>query len=92
MDQYTEHVLQNGISRRKFLSCTAAGDGMRALAKTAEKAGVQFFFNTPAKQLIQDSSGKVIGLIAQTRDGKFHKFMANKGVILAAVTIRTTRR
>ncbi|MFB2660403.1 FAD-dependent oxidoreductase [Shewanella mangrovisoli] len=61
-----------------------AGDGMRALAKTAEKAGVKFFFNTPANQLIQDESGKVIGVIAQNRDGKYHKFMAKKGVILAA--------
>ncbi|MCG9695649.1 FAD-binding protein [Shewanella sp. Isolate11] len=61
-----------------------AGDGMRALAKTAEKAGVKFFFNTPAQQLIQDETGKVIGVIAQNRDGKYHKFMAKKGVILSA--------
>ncbi|MCU8036080.1 MULTISPECIES: FAD-dependent oxidoreductase [unclassified Shewanella] len=60
------------------------GDAMRALAKTAEKAGVKFFFNTPAQQLIQDESGKVIGVIAQTRDGKYHKYMAKKGVILSS--------
>ncbi len=60
------------------------GDGIRALAKTAEKAGVKFFFNTPAQQLIQDESGKVIGVIAQTRDGKYHKYMAKKGVILSS--------
>ncbi|WP_108946036.1 FAD-dependent oxidoreductase [Shewanella halifaxensis] len=61
-----------------------AGDAMRDLAKTAEKAGVEFFFNTPANQLIQDSSGKVIGVIAQNRDGSYHKFMAKKGVIVSA--------
>ncbi|GIU20366.1 hypothetical protein TUM4644_09640 [Shewanella colwelliana] len=61
-----------------------AGDGMRALAKTAEKAGVEFFFNMPAQQLIQDESGKVIGVIAQSRDGKYHKYLANKGVILSS--------
>ncbi|ADN76320.1 fumarate reductase/succinate dehydrogenase flavoprotein domain protein [Ferrimonas balearica DSM 9799] len=61
-----------------------AGDGMRALAKTAEKAGVKFFFNTPAQQLIQDEEGRVIGVIAQDRDGRYHKFMANKGVILSS--------
>ncbi|MBY6106291.1 FAD-binding protein [Ferrimonas balearica] len=61
-----------------------AGDGMRALAKTAEKAGVKFFFNTPAQQLIQDEAGRVIGVIAQDRDGRYHKFMANKGVILSS--------
>ncbi|ABS07309.1 FAD-dependent oxidoreductase [Shewanella baltica] len=60
-----------------------AGDGMRDLAKTAEKAGVKFFFNMPAQQLIQDESGKVIGVIAQSRDGKYHKYMAKKGVILS---------
>lgn len=60
------------------------GDAIRALAKTAEKAGVKFFFNTPAQQLIQDESGKVIGVIAQTRDGKYHKYMAKKGVILSS--------
>lgn len=59
------------------------GDGMRALAKTAEKEGVQFFFNMPASQLVQDASGKVSGVIAKGRDGKYHKFMARKGVILA---------
>ncbi|QYK01371.1 FAD-dependent oxidoreductase [Shewanella psychrotolerans] len=61
-----------------------AGDAMRSLAKTAEKAGVKFFFNTPAQQLIQDETGKVIGVIAKNRDGKYHKFMAKKGVILSA--------
>lgn len=60
------------------------GDGMRALAKTAEKAGVKFFYNMPAQQLIQEKSGKVVGVIAQDRDGKYHKYMAKKGVILSA--------
>ena len=60
-----------------------AGDGMRALGKTAEKAGVKFFFNMPASQLVQDKSGEVIGVIARGRDGKYRKFMAKKGVILA---------
>ena len=59
------------------------GDGMRALAKTAEKAGVKFFFNMPASQLVQEKSGRVIGVIAKGRDGKYYKFMAKKGVILA---------
>ena len=59
------------------------GDGMRHLAKTAEKAGVQFFFNMPAVQLVQTKSGEVIGVIAKGRDGKYTKFLAKKGVILA---------
>ncbi|QSX34490.1 FAD-binding protein [Shewanella avicenniae] len=60
------------------------GDGMRALAKTAEKAGVKFFYQTPAKQLIQDKSGKILGVIAQDINGKYHKFLSKKGVILSA--------
>jgi len=60
------------------------GDGMRALGKTAEQAGVKFYFNMPASQLIQDDSGAVIGVIAKGRDGKYRKFMAKKGVILAS--------
>lgn len=59
------------------------GDGMRALAKTAQKAGVKFFFNMPASQLVQEKSGRVVGVIAKGRDGKYHKFMAKKGVVLS---------
>lgn len=59
------------------------GDGMRALAKVAQKAGVEFFFSTPAVQLIQNSSGEVLGVIGKNKDGTYTKFLANKGVILA---------
>lgn len=59
------------------------GDGMRALAKTAEKAGVKFFFQMPAVQLVQSRSGEVQGVITRGEDGKYRKFLAKKGVILA---------
>jgi fumarate reductase flavoprotein subunit len=59
------------------------GDGMRHLAKTAEKAGVNFFFNMPAQQLVQNKAGEVVGVLAKGRDGKYTKFLARKGVILA---------
>jgi succinate dehydrogenase/fumarate reductase flavoprotein subunit len=59
------------------------GDGMRALGKTAEKAGVRFFFSTPAVQLVQEASGKVIGVIGKGPDGQFTRFLARKGVILS---------
>lgn len=59
------------------------GDGMRHLANTAEKAGVRFFFNMPAVQLVQNGSGEVQGVIARGPDGKYRRFMAKKGVILA---------
>ncbi len=59
------------------------GEGMRALGKTAEKAGVQFFFNTPGIQLVQDPSGRVTGVIGKGPDGSYIRFAAQKGVILA---------
>lgn len=59
------------------------GDGMRAMAKTAEKAGVHFFYGTPAVQLVQDASGEVKGVIAKGKDHRYRRFLAKKGVILA---------
>ncbi len=59
------------------------GDGMQALGKTAEAAGVEFFFETPGVQLVQDESGKVTGVIGKKADGSYIKFNAAKGVILA---------
>lgn len=61
-----------------------AGDGIRALAKTAEQAGVKFFFRTPAQQLVQNAAGQVLGVIARRPDGKYLRVMAKKGVILSA--------
>ncbi len=59
------------------------GDGIRALAKVAEKAGVKFFFRMPAEQLVQNAAGEVLGVIAKGKDGKYTKFLGKKGVILA---------
>jgi len=59
------------------------GDGMRHLAITAEKAGVKFYYQMPAVQLVLNSAGEVLGVIAKGRDGKYTKFLARKGVILA---------
>ncbi|WP_041450554.1 FAD-dependent oxidoreductase [Anaeromyxobacter dehalogenans] len=59
------------------------GDGMRALATVAEKAGVRFFYGTPAAQLVQDRTGEVKGVIAKGKDHRYHRFLARKGVILA---------
>ncbi|RNL40775.1 FAD-dependent oxidoreductase [Paraeggerthella hongkongensis] len=58
------------------------GDGMRALATTAEKEGVEIFYSTPAEQLVQNESGKVVGVIAKGKDG-YVQFNASKGVIIA---------
>lgn len=59
------------------------GDGMQALARFAEKSGVKFYYSTPAVQLVQSDSGEVTGVICKSEDGKYTKFIARKGVILA---------
>ena len=58
------------------------GDGMRALAATAEKEGVEIFYSTPAEQLVTGDGGKVTGVIAKGKDG-YVQFNAAKGVIVA---------
>ena len=59
------------------------GDGMKALAEFSAKAGVQYCYSTPAVQLIQNESGEVTGVIGKSADGKYIRFVAAKGVILA---------
>ncbi|WP_340113240.1 FAD-dependent oxidoreductase [Maribellus mangrovi] len=59
------------------------GDGMRDLAAYAEKQGVQFFYSTPAVQLVQNELGEITGVIGKGEDSKYIKFLAKKGVILA---------
>ena len=50
----------------------------------AEKTGrLKSYFSTPAKKLIKDENGRVIGAIAQKPDGTFIKALARKGVILS---------
>ncbi|WP_346857675.1 FAD-dependent oxidoreductase [uncultured Draconibacterium sp.] len=59
------------------------GDGMRDLAAYAEQQGVNFFYSTPAVQLVQNDSGEITGVIGKGQDGSYIKFRAKKGVILA---------
>lgn len=59
------------------------GDGMKAVATYAEKQGVEFYYSTPAQQLVQDSSGKVTGVIGLAKDGTYIQLNAKSGVILA---------
>jgi len=59
------------------------GDGMKALAQYSEKAGVKYFYSTPAVQLLKNDSGEVTGVIGKNGEGQFIRFVANKGVILA---------
>lgn len=58
------------------------GNGMQDIAAWAEEQGVEFFYSTPAVQLVQDDSGAVTGVIAESEDG-YIQFNAAKGVIVA---------
>jgi fumarate reductase flavoprotein subunit len=50
----------------------------------AESDGAEVLYSTPAKQLVQDASGRVTGVIAQREDDTYIKVNAKNGVILAA--------
>ena len=70
-----------------FWVCPTEGNYMAALKTYAEyeaSQGVDFFYETPAQQLVQDAAGKVTGVVCQTSDGTYVKFNAAKGVVLCA--------
>lgn len=49
----------------------------------AQKHGAEFVFNSPAIQLIQDTSGTITGAICQEKTGDYVQYNASKGVVLA---------
>ena len=57
---------------------------MQELADWAEKnLPVKVYYKTPAVQLIQDETGRMTGVIGKDRAGKFIRFNAKKGVVMA---------
>ncbi|MDR0501101.1 MAG: FAD-binding protein [Coriobacteriales bacterium] len=61
-----------------------AGDVEWALEEQAKaKFGFEVTYETTAKKLIKDDSGRVIGVIAQKADGTLVKYYGKKGVVLA---------
>ena len=57
-------------------------DIAQIIADKAMELGAEFRFNTPGVQLVQDESGRVTGIIGESKDG-YVQFNAAKGVILA---------
>ncbi|MGV8084116.1 MAG: FAD-binding protein [Coriobacteriia bacterium] len=51
--------------------------------------GAKWYWEHTATVLVQDADGAVTGAIAKAADGKYKKFMANKGVILATGDLGT---
>lgn len=50
----------------------------------AKSLGAEFDFGLTVDRLIQNSAGDVIGLMAVDAENKYHRYLANKGVILAS--------
>jgi fumarate reductase flavoprotein subunit len=53
-----------------------------ALTKDAQNHGAKVYYSTPARELIQDDSGAVTGVIAQGDDGDYIQFNAAKAVVM----------
>ena len=56
------------------------------LLSTAQDKGVDLRFKLPAVQLVRedDNKGRVTAVIAKDKEGKYHKFIGEKGIILCA--------
>ncbi len=61
---------------------TSGGALIARLRAMIKDAGVPLWLNTPLKDLIQDESGRVVGVLAE-RDGKPYRIGARHGVVLA---------
>ncbi|QPC84979.1 FAD-binding protein [Phototrophicus methaneseepsis] len=61
---------------------TNGGALARMLTQAGEERGVEYHYSTAGKRLIQDESGKVIGVVAEA-DGQEINVHALKGVVIA---------
>lgn len=62
---------------------SSGADIFAALSSTVEAEGVEVMTEAPGRRLITDESGRVIGVIAETKDGEV-AIKARKGVVLTA--------
>lgn len=58
--------------------------GVRELIANCEAHGAVWQWDSRARLLTQDETGRVTGVITESRDGVFKKHLARKGVILTA--------
>lgn len=66
------HMAQPGSSGK---------DMFEALAATVESAGVEVLYETPGTRLVKDETGRVVGIVAKSKDGEI-AIKANKGIVL----------
>ena len=62
---------------------SSGADIFAALSSTVEAEGVEVMTEAPGRRLVTDESGRVIGIIAETKDGEV-AIKARKGVVLTA--------
>jgi len=77
---FPEHTLQRTV--RSYPSEGTGAAIIKALQDAAEKAGVTILMQTRGRELIQATDGRVIGVQAETRDGKMINILG-RNVILA---------
>ncbi len=77
-------LLKNGYVKRNSKKTENMGDAIiDEVTAQAKERGIQILLETPAKTLIQDENGTVIGATATTKDGEELSIEA-KAVIIAA--------
>jgi succinate dehydrogenase/fumarate reductase flavoprotein subunit len=59
-------------------------DGFPILIERAENSGATWYWKHKGVVLIKDDGGAVLGAIVKDPDGKYKKFLASKGTVLAA--------
>jgi fumarate reductase flavoprotein subunit len=57
---------------------------LELIEKYAKEAGAQFFYRTPARQLIKSADGRITGVIGESREVGLVRYIARKAVILAS--------
>ena len=62
---------------------TGQQNAVEAMEAYAKEQGATMIYDTVAKQLVKDDSGRVVGVVAQKADGSYVKFLGAKGVVLA---------
>lgn len=59
------------------------GIALRAVQTRCKELGGSFYYSTWARQLIRpNNDGRVLGVVAQQKDGSYIKFLARRGVVL----------
>ena len=64
---------------------TGQQGAVESMERHAKDAGVKFYYDTIAEQLIRedDNTGRVTGVIAKRADGSYVKFVGTKAIVLA---------